>query len=548
VEEELALHDESAADEDNEGLIRLYADTSLDAPTDRAPLPAPDRARVRELGEIALALREHPFLPKAWKPHDALTEAMAKLGWEAPARGGPEDLTPYDVLERLRRVEIRLHRLALKHFALRRVREFCALLRRKWALAGPLADLDASAMRQALAALVDRHLVLREADGAVGVHPAVRDHFARLGDEPSRGGWHDLIREQLVSLAGRPGRALPEDKATLDLIEEAIHHALAAGRGEEAWKLYDRGLGGVRHLGWKLGEMARGLRILRGFEECPDRSALGWFLRALGELDEAYLANPMPFFRADLRLLQGRLPEVAAEGVSVRAAIASFLMGDQGAAVPPDTLGPAIPRIQLLLLAGRLRVAGIDPRPDRLYGTIGWEGDRTRCLLLMAELARRQSDAEGCLRTLETATGWVLHSGSVEHLCLWHLVRSRAERDRGDFPAARRAADEGVHLARQSGLGLYHVLLLNARAEILLQADPEAAEQSARAAFELASAADCRFGWGQSEAGHLLGQALALQWRHREARAVYTETVALRRRLGDPGLEQTRRLLERLPS
>ncbi len=38
-------------------------------------------------------------------------------------------------------------------------------------------------------------------------------------------------------------------------------------------------LGGMRHLAWKLGETARGLRILRGFEVCPDRDALAWFLR-----------------------------------------------------------------------------------------------------------------------------------------------------------------------------------------------------------------------------------------------------------------------------
>jgi hypothetical protein len=68
---------------------------------------------------------------------------------------------------------------------------------------------------------------------------------------------------------------------------------------------------------------------------------MGWFLRALGELDEAYQANPMPFFRADVRLLQGRLPEVAAEGESVRSAIAAFLMGEETSALPPDALGLA---------------------------------------------------------------------------------------------------------------------------------------------------------------------------------------------------------------
>jgi hypothetical protein len=136
----------------------------------------------------------------------------------------------------------------------------------------------------------------------------------------------------------------------------------------------------------------------------------------------------------------------------------------------------------------------------------------------------------------------------VEHLCLMHLVRARAERDAGDLRAARRAADEGVHTAAQCGLGLYHVLMLNARAEILLRAEPESAERSAREALALAASPGCRFRWGESEAGHLLGQALAALWRFADARTVLSDTLALRHRIGDPGAEKTRGLLERLPS
>ena len=29
---------------------------------------------------------------------------------------------------------------------------------------------------------------------------------------------------------------------------------------------------------------------------------------------------------------------------------------------------------------------------------------------------------------LDAASGWILHSGSVEHLCLLHLIRARAAR------------------------------------------------------------------------------------------------------------------------
>ena len=84
-------------------------------------------------------------------------------------------------------------------------------------------------------ALVDRHLVLREADGTLSVHPAVRDYFAGLTTAADRGLWHHLIGDQLISLVQRPGLRLPEDQAALDLAEEAIAHALESGRPEKAW-------------------------------------------------------------------------------------------------------------------------------------------------------------------------------------------------------------------------------------------------------------------------------------------------------------------------
>src|SRR5262249_41717316 len=135
--------------------------------------------------------------------------------------------------------------------------------------------------------------------------------------------------------------------------EEAIHHAACAGQAREAFALYSEVLGGLRHLGWRLGEMARGLRILRALAPCPDTWALGWYLRALGELEEAYRHNDLPHFRADVRLLQGRLPEVAREGDGGRSATAAFLMG-QTVEPPPALVGCAVPRTQALLYLGRL--------------------------------------------------------------------------------------------------------------------------------------------------------------------------------------------------
>jgi hypothetical protein len=527
-------------------LARRYANQTLDHPTDQWPLPPGDRRVLVELCTRYAELRSSPLLPFK-EPNAALEAAFQAAGFAKRQRRGPlEDLGPYDVQRGLKSAGKRLRYFVAKHFALRRVRELCAVYQRKWSLAGPLAPLSAAELREALGALVRRHLVLRESDGSFSVHPAVRDHFLRLAASGEQGGWHDVLREQLVSLVERPGKRLPDDPASLDLVEEAIYHTVQAGRPAEAAALYRDLLGGLRHLGWRLGEMARGLRILRGFDPCPEPWDLAWYLRALGELEEAYQYNHLPYFRADVRLLQCRLPEVAAEGDSTRTAVAAFLMGETTFLLP-DQLGGAVPREQLLLYLGQLDRVGSSALLAGFYHDIGWEGDRARSELLLAERARRQADGERCRRHLDAAAGWILHAGSVEHLCLWHLVRARAARASGDGEGAQRAVDEGLHLARQCGLGLYHVELLCEQAGLCLdRADPAAAAQAASLGLERASADGCRFAWGMAAAGALLGQALESQGRTREARPVLERAFVLGCRLRDPGAAAVAQLLEDL--
>jgi hypothetical protein len=534
---------ESPIDMDVAELARLYARPALDHPTDLLPLDTRDRTALHFLYSRYVELGEHPLMP-VQEVAAPLKQAFLELGYgKKPRREGQADLTPSDVWDGFKQARLGLRFLTIKHFALRRVRELCRLGQSKWILAGALAPLDAGELHQVLGRLVERHLVLREADGSFSVHPAVRDHFGRLAAATEQEGWHDVIREQLISLVQRPGRRLPEDSASLDLMEEAVYHARQAGRTEEARWLYEQGLGGLRHLAWKLGEMARGLRILRGFDPCPDRWSLGWYLRALGEFEEALAHNDFPFFRADVRLLQGRLPEVAALGDSTRTATAAFLMG-QTRNLPPEQLGSAVPREQFLLYLGRLDRAGRSTLLEGFYHDIGLEGDRARSQLLLAEVARRQANMHLSRQYLDAASTWILRSGSVEHLCLFHLVRARLARDRKDLIAAQHAVDEGLHIARQCGLGLYHIELLCEQAEICLDRNhAPAAERLAREAQRRALGADCQFLWGAAAAGHLVGEALVVQKRSREARTALAEALALRRRIGDPGEEVTAHLL-----
>jgi hypothetical protein len=517
---------------DLEKLVLQYADAELQDSTEKHPLPIGDRFRLRLIYSRHRQLREHPLTPFKFAD-PLLSSAFVQLGWESSYRT-PDDLGPADVLRQLRYVERQLRWLACKHEALRSVHELCRLHRQKWKFAGPLATLDSTELRRVLESLVSRHLVLRESDGSLTAHPAVRDHFALLGSAADRGDQHALLRQQLMSLVHQPGLKHPQDRVTLDLVEEAIYHAQQAGKTAEAFRLYEETLGGLRHLGWKLGEMVRGLRILRGFDPCPDRWALGWFLRALGEFEEAYFHNDLPYFRADIRLLQGRFPAVEREGESTRSATAEFLMG-RTTKLPPSMLGCAVPRAQILLYLNRLTQCQHVSQLDPLYQLMGYEGERARCQLLVAEAARRQADRDSCRKNLEAAAGWILHSGSVEHLCLYHLVRARATTDAGRREDAQRAVNEGLHLARVHGLGLYHIELLCLQGEIsLARGDAPAAERVAQEALWRSTADDCRFAWGEAEARHLLGKALAAQQRFSEAWEALESARQLRQRIGDP--------------
>jgi hypothetical protein len=168
-----------------------------------------------------------------------------------------------------------------------------------------------------------------------------------------------------------------------------------------------------------------------------------------------------------------------------------------------------------------------------------------RWLCIVAEAARRQLDHAHCGSNLESAAKWILHSGSVEHLCLLHITQARLARSEGDGEAAQRAVYPGLQLARQCGLGLYLIELLCEQAEICLaRTDYSAAEHHAAAALERAQATDCQFLWGAAEAGHLLGVALFHQDQSDKARLFLTQALSRRLHLGDPRVEQTRQVLQ----
>jgi tetratricopeptide (TPR) repeat protein len=129
---------------------------------------------------------------------------------------------------------------------------------------------------------------------------------------------------------------------------------------------------------------------------------------------------------------------------------------------------------------------------------------------------------------------------------LLHLVSSRLARKEGNSEAAQRATSAGIHAARQSGLGLYHIELLCEQAEVCLaRGDAPAAAGFAQSALERALAADCQFRWGAGEAAHLVGAVLLAQQAYADARAALERARDIREQIGDPRLIETTWLLKR---
>ncbi len=234
------------------------------------------------------------------------------------------------------------------------------------------------------------------------------------------------------------------------------------------------------------------------------------------------------------------------EDEPARTAVAEFLMG-KTAQLPPNPLSCVVPRAQILLLQGRTAQVWLATESEGLYEITGWEDDRSRSQLYQADVASRMGDSENARHLLDTAARWVLHSGSVEHLCLYHLVRARIAKKAWDAHIGQLAVEDGLHLARQCGLGLYQVELLCEQAELFLRmAEHAAAVESAREAVRLASAADCQFLWGVAEAGHLMGRSLVALNRQEEARSILQYVRSLRLKIGDFRVEHTEALIESL--
>ncbi|WP_437910395.1 helix-turn-helix domain-containing protein [Sorangium sp. So ce327] len=165
------------------------------------------------------------------------------------------------------------------------------LIRAGGEIAGAMAGWGAAELARGLARLERLGLVFaaRPGERCYSTHPFVRQHFkSLLGVPPER--VHAAGSAAPPRLDEAPRRA-PREREAVDAYEAILTELLGAGRAGEAYDIYALALGGFAHLGLKLGDMARGARILRAFAGGDDPRGMPASLPARVRASLAYDAG-----------------------------------------------------------------------------------------------------------------------------------------------------------------------------------------------------------------------------------------------------------------
>jgi tetratricopeptide (TPR) repeat protein len=438
-------------------------------------------------------------------------------------------------------------------------------------------------------------------------HPFLRDWFAQLLGAGAAS-IHRAIRIAIApTLDARPTHR-PIDTASLDRYEALIEHTRLAGAVHEAFDLYWHSLGGYYHLGRNLGECTRGTRITAGFSESGrpediaprlsliDRGALltdwGLFLGHLGQLERAanvfavcerwarelgqrpYLAVAL-WNLAEFALVRGRLADardgataalkqvesaelndVRNSSYALRATALHALGALAEARLDYDAAGTqrehkyllsrswfARHRLDLGDMVTAYRESETILKRSR---RVRWGRDGARCHALLARIGLQRSLAEAVTH-LDDLQSWTARSGDMELAIESHWIAADLARRRGDLEGARARALTGLNHAEACGFGLLTIelLVLLSRTH-LAWPDAHAALQYARHALDLATARECGYAWGESDAAQLCAEAHLALGEPGQARRRFEQALEVRERIEHPGADETRAALDNL--
>ncbi|WP_437987243.1 helix-turn-helix domain-containing protein [Sorangium sp. So ce117] len=290
------------------------------------------------------------------------------------------------------------------------------LIRAGGEIAGAMAGWGAAELARGLARLERLGLVFaaRPGERCYSTHPFVRQHFkSLLGVPPER--VHAAGSAAPPPRLDEAPRRAPREREAVDAYEAILTELLGAGRAGEAYDIYALALGGFAHLGLKLGDMARGARILRAFAGGDDPRGMPASLPARVRASLAY----------DAGLYAGALGDLAF-------ACACYEAHNEIAGALADP-APIATGLRTLAYTERLRgdLTGARRLLERSAEIAGGAGGS----------ARRAADQVHAVRALALLAA-VLHDLGEVDAAGERFARLRAL---GDAPVARRALWEAEH-------------------------------------------------------------------------------------------------------
>jgi tetratricopeptide (TPR) repeat protein len=435
-------------------------------------------------------------------------------------------------------------------------------------------------------------------------HPFLREFFRNLLTTKPES-VHESVRAKLApSLEARTARK-PADPAILDQYELLIEQTLLAGRVQEAFDLYQHGLGAA-NLSWVLGEYGRGLRLLEPFVPQDDFSCieaqlsqrdqsllvndLGLFANSLGDLSRArrafaharrldasasdqknesngaqnlaWLELDAGHFRQALEYSESALSlasEAQHETLTIMSlsyrATSHFTLGNISAAIAdfqratellhgPLNGFPGVLEAECKLLGGDRSRAHIQTQATKeAVVRNNYNIDLCRCNALLARILVPDDPAKA-ISCLNDAREFANRSGSVELQLRCFHAACELQLHLGDYPQAIAEAEAGILLADTCDFGWWSINLRIVLAETLLAAsDPRKALQSARNALDRSEHKDCEYAWGQADGLHFCGLAHLMLGERELGCQRLTAALELRERLGHGRVAETRRAL-----
>jgi transcriptional regulator with XRE-family HTH domain/tetratricopeptide (TPR) repeat protein len=470
-------------------------------------------------------------------------------------------------------------------------------------LAGSMAGWSAADLRRGIARLTRLGLVFstRRGGPSYSAHPFVQQHFKALLGVPQGRIHAAQHRAQAPSLDKTPHQPV-RDEAGLDAYEALLLHLLDTDRASEAFGVYMRALGGFANLGLRLGDMARGARVLRAFARGDDprgfpatlpasmRAGLayeqGLYAGALGDLafacrcyeahneieEAAFEASGLVTglrtlgyterLRGELSSARRRLersidlaeragyPGQMARGVALLAAVLHDL-GEVDAAderfVWLAAMGDAkVARRGLWeaehnLALGRWEAARAATLQNlATCAKLGWEGHVAHCHAVLG-FAAAPRDPDAAAEHLGKARGWAEKAGEVEMVLRCHELGARVALARGRREEGSWEATLGLSLAETCGFGPMQSRLGTLAARC---APPE--ELGVAMAFaEAAIRAAGEDAWARADALHWAGMIEARVGGRERAVGWLEEAATLRGRICHPEAAASREALAR---